>query len=85
MTQSSVISDGAERSRRFGPATILAGVLSVSLVLVNGAVLWVVVIAALFLWVVIDGRTQRRRIADLEARGVRRRSQRPVPTAEEGR
>lgn len=45
----------------------------------------VVVIAALFFWVVIDGRAQRRRIADLEARGVRRRSQRPGPTAEEGR
>ncbi len=25
-------------------------------------------------WIVVDGRAQRRRIADLEARGVRRRS-----------
>jgi heme exporter protein D len=33
-----------------------------------------VVLAGLFLWIVIDGRTQRRRLADLEARGVRRRS-----------
>jgi len=32
------------------------------------------VLAALVLWVVADGRTQRRRLADLEARGVRRRS-----------
>lgn len=28
----------------------------------------------LFLWIVLDGRTQRRRLADLEAKGVRRRS-----------
>jgi heme exporter protein D len=34
----------------------------------------VVVLAGLFLWIVIDGRMQRRRLADLEARGVRRRS-----------
>ncbi len=34
----------------------------------------VVVLAALILWIAIDGRTQRRRLADLEARGIRRRS-----------
>ena len=33
-----------------------------------------VVLAGLVLWIVIDGRTQRRRLADLEARGIRRRS-----------
>jgi len=31
-------------------------------------------------WIVIDGRTQRRRIADLEARGVRRRSAGKTPS-----
>jgi heme exporter protein D len=34
------------------------------------------VIAALVLWVVIDHRQQQRLLADLEARGVRRRSAR---------
>lgn len=34
----------------------------------------VVVLGGLFLWIVLDGRRQRRAIADLEARGVRRRS-----------
>ncbi len=33
-----------------------------------------VVLVGMIAWVVIDGRAQRRRIADLEARGVRRRS-----------
>ena len=33
-----------------------------------------VVLVAMIAWIVIDGRAQRRRIADLEARGVRRRS-----------
>ena len=33
-----------------------------------------VVLVALVLWIVADGRTQRRRLADLEARGIRRRS-----------
>lgn len=33
-----------------------------------------VVLVALILWIVADGRTQRRRLADLEARGIRRRS-----------
>ena len=32
------------------------------------------VLAAIVVWVVLDGRAQRRRIADLEARGIRRRS-----------
>jgi heme exporter protein D len=32
------------------------------------------VVIAMVAWIVIDGRAQRRRIADLEARGVRRRS-----------
>ena len=32
------------------------------------------VLAGLFVWIVVDGRTQRRRLADLEARGIRRRS-----------
>ncbi len=36
--------------------------------------LTVVVIAALFIWIVVDGRTQRRQLSELEARGVRRRS-----------
>jgi heme exporter protein D len=31
------------------------------------------VLAALLSWIVADGRTQRRRLADLEARGIRRR------------
>jgi heme exporter protein D len=35
-----------------------------------------VVLAALYLWIVVDGRRQTRRLADLEARGVRRRSAR---------
>jgi heme exporter protein D len=32
------------------------------------------VLAGLLLWIVADGRAQRRRLADLEARGIRRRS-----------
>lgn len=35
----------------------------------------VAVVAALVVWVIADGRAQRRRLADLEARGVHRRSQ----------
>jgi heme exporter protein D len=34
----------------------------------------IVVLAALIGWVILDGRTQKRRIAELEARGIRRRS-----------
>ncbi len=33
-----------------------------------------VVVAGLVAWVVADGREQKRRLADLDARGVRRRS-----------
>jgi heme exporter protein D len=33
-----------------------------------------VVLVVLILWVALDGRAQQRRLADLEARGVRRRS-----------
>lgn len=36
-----------------------------------------VVIVVLFVWILVDGRSQRRQLADLEARGVRRRSARP--------
>jgi heme exporter protein D len=32
------------------------------------------VLAGLLLWVIADGRAQRRKLADLEARGIRRRS-----------
>ena len=32
------------------------------------------VLAGLILWIVSDGRVQRRRLAELEARGIRRRS-----------
>ena len=35
------------------------------------------VIAGLAVWIVVDGRARRRELADLEARGVRRRSSRP--------
>ncbi len=33
-----------------------------------------IVLMGLFGWIVLDGRAQRRQIAELEARGVRRRS-----------
>lgn len=33
-----------------------------------------VVLVGLGLWIVFDGRAQKRRLAELEARGVRRRS-----------
>jgi heme exporter protein D len=32
------------------------------------------VLAGLFAWIILDGRAQKRRLADLEARGIRRRS-----------
>jgi heme exporter protein D len=32
------------------------------------------VLIGLVVWVIADGRTQKRRLADLEARGVRRRT-----------
>jgi len=36
-----------------------------------------VVLSILLAWLVIDGRRQQRQISELEARGVRRRSDRP--------
>ena len=36
----------------------------------------VLIIGGLVLWLLIDGRAQHRRLAELEARGVRRRSAR---------
>ncbi len=34
----------------------------------------ILVLAALVAWILLDGRALKRRLADLEARGVRRRS-----------
>lgn len=42
--------------------------------------LTVLVVAALFVWVILDGRAQRRRLAELEARGVHRRSHAGSPS-----
>ena len=42
--------------------------------IVAAYVVAVLVLAGLALWIVLDGRAQRRRIAELESRGVRRRS-----------
>ncbi len=39
-----------------------------------------VVLVGIFAWIVLDGRSQRRRIADLEARGIRRRSSGSKPS-----
>lgn len=39
------------------------------------------VLLALIAWLIIDGRTQRARLADLEARGIRRRSARAAGDA----
>ena len=36
----------------------------------------VAIVGALALWIVLDGRAQRRRLAALEQRGIRRRSAR---------
>jgi heme exporter protein D len=33
-----------------------------------------VVLAGLIAWIVLDGRAQKKRLADLEARGIKRRS-----------
>lgn len=41
------------------------------------------VVAGLIAWIAFDGRTQARRIAELEARGVRRRS--AATPAEDGK
>ncbi len=38
-----------------------------------------VVLVVLVAWIVLDGRLQRRRLAELEARGIRRRSARGTP------
>lgn len=35
------------------------------------------ILAAIVIWLVVDGRRLERRLADLEARGIRRRSSRP--------
>jgi len=37
--------------------------------------LTILVVAGLFAWVILDGRAQARRLAELEARGVHRRAQ----------
>jgi heme exporter protein D len=42
-----------------------------------------IVIAALLLWLVMDGRRQQRQLRDLEARGVTRRSAGGASTANE--
>ena len=36
----------------------------------------VVVLLGMVVWIILDGRAQKRRIAELEARGIRRRSAR---------
>ena len=38
----------------------------------------VVVVVGLIAWVMVDHRAQTRALADMEARGVRRRAERPV-------
>ena len=38
-----------------------------------------VVVVGMIVWIVLDGRLQRRRLAELEARGIRRRSGRGTP------
>jgi heme exporter protein D len=43
-----------------------------------------VVMAGLILWVILDRRRQDRRLAELEARGIRRRSDRRNPAAPAG-
>ncbi|HET7681426.1 MAG TPA: heme exporter protein CcmD [Xanthobacteraceae bacterium] len=40
-----------------------------------------IVIGALIAWVLLDHRAQRRKLADLEARGVTRRSGRAAPAS----
>lgn len=47
--------------------------------IISAYLVTVVVIAGMVGWIVLDGRLQRRRLADLEARGVRRRSRRGTP------
>jgi heme exporter protein D len=43
-----------------------------------------VIVAGLILWVVVDHRRQLRRLAELEARGLVRRSERPSGKVESG-
>ncbi len=44
--------------------------------------IFVAVVAGLIAWVAVDGVAQRRALADLDARGIRRRSDaEPVPAA----
>ena len=43
-----------------------------------------VIVAAMILWVMIDHRRQLRRLAELEARGLMRRSERPSGKIESG-
>ena len=38
-----------------------------------------VVVVGMIAWIVVDGRLQKRRLAELEARGVRRRSAGEAP------
>ena len=38
-----------------------------------------VVVGVMIVWIILDGRLQRRRLAELEARGIRRRSERGAP------
>lgn len=41
----------------------------------------VIVLGGLIAWVLLDHRTQRRKLADLEMRGVSRRSERTAPAS----
>ena len=41
----------------------------------------VIVLGGLIAWVLLDHRTQRRKLADLETRGVSRRSERTAPAS----
>ena len=41
----------------------------------------VLILAGIFLWIILDGRAQKRRLAELEARGIRRRSAAPSKPA----
>jgi heme exporter protein D len=34
----------------------------------------ILILAGVFLWIILDGRAQKKRLAELEARGIRRRS-----------
>jgi heme exporter protein D len=45
----------------------------------------VIVIGALMAWIVLDHRAQRRKLAELETRGIRRRSTRSEPAIEQAK